>query len=399
MTRLPTLLFFLSTTGLMAQQTAPQGTWCLTDPLTSEYLLEQGLDPNSRPQVAEEEILFRGGGDPVIPVVFHIVWNTPQDNIPNSTIQMMLDQMNSDFSATNPELASVRAAFTSSIGNAGIQFCLAQFDADGNPASGIVRVQTTATWFSPSSQPHAMKQPPLGSSAWDPQRYLNIWVCDIVGTSGNIVSGYSYLPIGGMAGSWQDGLVIDAYYGTTAAARTATHEAGHYFGLRHTFDGNSCFSDDGMADTPNTDSPSWNCNFTNLQRCGLLTQYENFMDYSTCLSMYTNQQASYMQQILFGIRTSLLGSIGCSGISTGLQEQSTGALNLFPNPATDMVTLNTSLYRPGTATIKDMQGRVVLRVRLSGTSSTIPIKDLSPGPYLVEIETPLGPIGTRLLVE
>jgi len=399
-TRLFVLLLLLQSTFVIAQNTTPSSSWCLSDELTRAYLLEQGLDPNTTTVQTGIEHEERGGGEaPVIPVVFHIVWNTAQDNIPNSTIQMMLDQMNADHTATNPELANVRSAFVPSIGNAEIQFCLAQFDPSGFPASGIVRVQTTATWFSPSSQPHTMKQPPLGSSAWDPQRYLNIWVCDIVGTSGNIVSGYSYLPIGGMAGSWQDGLVIDAFHGTTVSARTATHEAGHYFGLRHTFDGNSCSSDDGIADTPNTNNPAWNCNNTNMQKCGVLTQYENFMDYSTCLAMFTQQQASFMQQVLNGTRASLLGSTGCSPISTGIHERSGIASTVYPNPAHDRITLNVPAGHGKWVDVKDLQGRTVLRWPLSGPSTSIAIDGLGAGTYLLEVTQPGGTISTRLIIQ
>jgi hypothetical protein len=392
------VLILLACVGRLSAQ-APGNPWCLSHELTLEYLREQGIEGEIAQQLPQPTGELRGGGTPVIPVVFHIVWNTAQDNIPESTIQMMLDQMNADYSGSNPELSSVRSAFTSSIGNPGMQFCLAQFDPAGNPASGIVRVQTTATWFSPNSQPHAMKQPPLGSSAWDPTRYLNIWVCDIVGTSGNIVSGYSYLPVGGMAGSWQDGLVIDAFHGTTYAARTATHEAGHYFGLRHPFDGNSCFTDDGIADTPNTDNPAWNCNNVNMQKCGVLTQYENFMDYSTCLAMFTNQQASFMQQVLNGTRASLLNSTGCGEIGTGSNEFARQQVQLHPNPASEQVTLTVPQGYLGQAAVKDLQGRVVQHVPLTGTTSTFSTTGLRAGTYLVEVLHEKGTMTIRFVAQ
>jgi len=370
--------------GALAQ--APTHPWCLSHDLTLEHLHSQGLAGDLADHLPAPAGDLRGGGTPVIPVVFHVVWRTAAENIPDATIQMMLDQMNTDFSATNPELSGVRPAFTSVVGDTDIQFCLADRDPQGNPASGIVRVQTTATWFSPNWQPHDMKTPPLGSSAWDPTRYLNIWVCNIVGNSGNIVSGYTYLPTGGMAGSWQDGLVIDYFYGTTPSARTATHEAGHYFGLRHTFDGNSCFSDDGFADTPNTDNPAWNCN-PGMMKCGVLTQYENFMDYSTCLSMFTQQQSSYMRQILFGIRSSLLGSTGCAGISTHLDEVQEGPTRVFPNPARDVLHIHGPGPADGRLELHDLRGRTILTERYLGHQQVLSLAGLAPGSYLLRIFT------------
>ncbi|HMC96030.1 MAG TPA: GEVED domain-containing protein, partial [Flavobacteriales bacterium] len=165
------------------------------------------------------------------------------------------------------------------------------------------------------------KAPPQGISPWDPDHYLNIWVCDITSgaTGGTITVGYAYLPTGGVVGSNIDGLVIDYNYGLDVGSRTATHEIGHYFGLMHTFDeGGACVNADGFADTPTSDSPTFSCANTNLVKCGVLTQYENFMDYSSCTAMFTDQQAAYMAGILTGVRSSLLDADLCGGVTPGV---------------------------------------------------------------------------------
>lgn len=278
--------------------------------------MEQGLPTelvSALPRVAAAPL--RGGGGLRIPVVFHVVWNTAAENIPSAAIQAVVNQMNQDYAAANPDLSGVRAPFTGVIGQPNIEFCLAQFDPAGNPTDGITRTQTTATWFNPDTQTDAMKSPPLGRSPWDPTRYLNIWVCDITSGAGGggITLGYAYLPVGGMVGSAIDGIVIDYQYGMALSSRTATHEAGHYLGLLHPW-GNSggCGQDDGFTDTPNTDTPTFSCANTNLMKCGVLTQYENFMDYSNCPAMFTQQQGAYMTGVLTGVRASLLTSTGCS---------------------------------------------------------------------------------------
>lgn len=261
------------------------------------------------------------GGTFTIPVVVHVVWNISAENVPTATINALIDQLNEDFSGTNGDIGQVRPAFNAAVGNPAFQFCLAQVDPSGNPTTGIVRVQTTDTWFDPDNETDDMKYAPVGSPAWDPTSYLNIWICDITsGAAGGFITvGYAYLPVGGVVGSDFDGLVIDYDYGTDLGARTATHEIGHYFGLMHTFDdGGDCVNADGFADTPTTDSPTYSCSNTNLQKCGVLTQYENFMDYSDCQVMFTDQQSAYMANILSNEREGLLLSNACSGPVAGL---------------------------------------------------------------------------------
>ncbi len=292
---------------------------CISDRITQDYLQQHGLPTDLRQAIAAIEPELRGG-TMTIPVVFHVVWNIQAENIAASAIQAVVNQMNQDYSASNGNLGSVRNVFQGSIANVGIQFCLADTDPNGNATDGITRTQTTATWFNPDTQTNAMKSPPLGISSWNPQKYLNIWVCDIHSGAGGggITLGYAYLPVGGMVGSNIDGIVIDYLYGMALSSRTATHEVGHYLGLNHPWADGGCSSDDGFTDTPNTDSPTFSCSNQNLMKCGVLTQYENFMDYSNCSAMFTNQQASYMNGVLTGARSQLLTSNGCSGSgSTG----------------------------------------------------------------------------------
>ncbi len=317
-------LFLLAAacTGLhtIAQSPAEHDHRCIADRITRDYLQQQGLPTGLQAAIADIEPELRGG-PPTIPVVFHVVWNTSAENIPASAIEAVVAQMNQDYSANN-NTSGVRATFQGSIADTGIQFCLATTDPSGNPTDGITRTQTSASWFNPETQTNAMKAPPLGKSPWNPLKYLNIWVCDIHSGAGGggITLGYAYLPVGGMVGSNIDGIVIDYLYGMALNSRTATHEAGHYLGLDHTWGDGGCSSgsDDGFSDTPNTDSPTFSCANPNLMKCGTLTQYENFMDYADCSAMFTNQQANYMNNVLNGVRSGLLTSDGCSGSgSTG----------------------------------------------------------------------------------
>ncbi len=292
---------------------------CGAHTFTKRHLQSHGLSTNLLGSMPHLQHVQRGGVY-TIPVVVHVVWNTASENVTTGTIQSIIDELNEDYSASNSDIGTVRSTFTSNIGNAGFQFCLAQVDPSGNPTTGITRTQTTDTWFNPDTQTDDMKSAPLGITPWDTERYLNIWICDITSgaTGGTVTVGYAYLPTGGVVGSDIDGLVIDFDYGTQPGARTATHEIGHYFGLQHPFDEDgACVNSDGFSDTPTSNSPTFSCSNTNLIKCGVLTQYENFMDYSDCTVMFTDQQAAYMAEVLTQVRDGLVLNQACSTTPTG----------------------------------------------------------------------------------
>ena len=294
---------------------------CTAHTLTQRFLNEQGLSTDiGRALDKLPAGQLKAGGSLTVPVAVHVVWNISAENVPDATIIDMIATMNEDYQGLNPDFGTVRATFTGAQGVPNITFCLAQIDPNGNATTGITRTQTSDTWFDPDLETNDMKSAPSGIAPWDPDSYLNIWICDIASGLGGglITTGYAYLPVGGMVGSNIDGIVIDYNYGLDAGARTATHEAGHYLGLEHPWGTNGgCVDDDGFTDTPDTEGPTFSCTPTNQTSCGVLTQYENFMDYSNCSCMFTDQQGAQMTNVLTGVRSSLLSSSGCSTTTTG----------------------------------------------------------------------------------
>ncbi|MBS1570103.1 MAG: hypothetical protein JST45_11805 [Bacteroidetes bacterium] len=290
---------------------------CLSRTITERWLQEHGKHMDLAQEAAQLESQgIRGGsGTMTIPVVVHVVWNTAAENVPDLVVTNILDQLNDDYQALNSDYGNVRPVFAPLRANANIDFCLATLDPNGNATTGIIRQQTSKTWFNPDSETDDMKYPPYGSSAWNTNKYLNIWICDISsGASGGLITaGYAYLPYGGMVGSPIDGLVLDRSYGTGLGDRTATHEVGHYLGLDHPWGDGNCSPGDGISDTPATNSPTYSCTNTSLMKCNTLTQYENFMDYSNCSMMFTNGQAAVMSGVLNGMRNQLINSNGCGG--------------------------------------------------------------------------------------
>ena len=253
-----------------------------------------------------------------IPVVFHVVYNLPQQNVSDSQLQAQLDQINLDFSATNPDNTDTPPIFQPT-GNMNIQFCLAKRDPNGNPTNGIERRQTTVTSFGTNDTVKSFSTG--GLNGWDYTKYLNIWVCVLSGG----VLGYATFP--GTA-TVNDGIVLryttvgsiaspsglDLYYGF---GRTCTHEIGHWINLIHIWGDTFCGTDL-VSDTPRANQENYYCPvYPHLSTCtgNPIEMTMNYMDYTDdqCMFMFSPGQV-LRSRALFepgGFRESLVTSLGC----------------------------------------------------------------------------------------
>lgn len=235
-----------------------------------------------------------------IPVVFHILHEYGSENIPDANVYALMNRLNEDYSATNPDITQVIPNFDTIIGDSKIEFKLAAKDPLGNCTNGIEHVYSHETNNGDSYSK-------LGQ--WNRSKYMNVWVVHTPnsgGTVSGVLLGYATFPTGtDGAAYWTDGIVLRDYT-VSGSDRTLTHEVGHYLSLPHTFGnteaGDGICGDDGVADTPPTDGAFSTCPLTK-DNCnpGTVENVQNYMDYSSCSVMFTEGQVDVMHNTLNGI--------------------------------------------------------------------------------------------------
>jgi hypothetical protein len=252
-----------------------------------------------------------------IPVVVHVVYNTPAQNISDAQIKSQIAVLTADFRKKNADVSTVPLPFAPLAADSRIEFELASKDPAGNPTTGITRTQTGSADFTDDD---AVKSAASGGAdAWPADKYLNIWVCQLA----DDLLGYAQFP-GGPAAT--DGVVIlHSAFGTTGTAaapfnlgRTTTHEVGHWLNLRHIWgdDGTGCAGSDFVADTPNQGGPNLGVPTFPRVSCGNAPNGDLFMDYmdyvdDAAMVMFTKGQVVRMQATLDGFRSSIGTAIPC----------------------------------------------------------------------------------------
>ncbi len=252
-----------------------------------------------------------------IPIVFHVIHDGEDvgtnSNITHAQVLSQIDVLNEDFRKmtgtpgfnSHPDGADVE-----------IEFCPALYDPMGNLMAepGVNRVDRNAKGFSspPYSNTSYIDNTIKPNTQWDPEFYCNYWCLDL----GGGLLGYAQFPTGsGLPGLFSsgaastDGVVIghkytgrpphNPYPGPYNLGRTATHEIGHWLGLRHIWGDGGCSQDDFCNDTPASDGSNFGCP-SNHTSCGTVDMIENYMDYTNdaCMNIFTQDQKARMLTVM-----------------------------------------------------------------------------------------------------
>ncbi|MEZ4775627.1 MAG: M43 family zinc metalloprotease [Bacteroidia bacterium] len=310
----------------------------------SEYFAQtQYAYPEFAPILSEQSLRYlryagnmpayygqRAGCDvAIIPVVVHVIYNDTTSNISAAQIHSQIQVLNEDY-------RRILGSPGYGVGkDAGIQFCLASIDPNGNPTTGITRTQSVFT-------NHTLTNDAILRSiiSWNDTMYLNIWVVkNIFDNAGKDVLGYASFP--GSPNPVADGIVIRGKnFGTTGSVitpfdkgRTATHEVGHFMGLFHTFETDgicngtsavNCLSEgDLICDTPSELTAVFGCPADPVNSCtdipcdknDLVSNYMNFAD-DVCMDHFTKGQVARMRFFLLSTRANFftpanLAATGC----------------------------------------------------------------------------------------
>jgi Pregnancy-associated plasma protein-A/Secretion system C-terminal sorting domain len=334
-----------------------------------------------------------------IPVVVHVVYNTSDQNISEAQIRSQIEVMNKEFRLQHADTNKIPSVFRSLAADSYIEFALATVTPKGYATNGIVRKKTDRYMYGMDDKIKFSSTG--GDEAWDSDKYLNIWV-------GNLVSGViGYSSVFG-GPKEKDGIVVlysafgntGKLSGTYTKGRTVIHELGHWMGLRHIWGDITC-GNDGIDDTPTQKAATRGCPSGVLASCNneaTGAMYNNYMDLTNdeCMNMFTIGQMQKMRASFAsdGPHAALSHSNAASAIP--LPEPATPVANpevsplikLYPNPAQSNITIDISSQENlvgQNLTIHNQLGQQVFSVRLIQLQTRVNLQQLKEGIYFVRI--------------
>ena len=276
-----------------------------------------------------------------IPVVFHVLHNNGVENISDEQIFDALTILNRDYRLLNADANNVQSEFAGMPADIEVEFLLATKAPNGACFKGITRTKNAIS-YDGSDGGNQVDAIVAGNDvfqgSWAGNKYLNIFICGDIGGA----AGYTTKPSNWSANQMTNGIWVKHNYvgsigtSSTYTSRVLTHEVGHWLNLDHTWGGNnnpgnttSCTTDDNVQDTPNCIGVtacvlnSNTCSTDNAYWGGvnMKDNVENYMDYSSCVKMFTQGQKTRMRTALQSNstgRANVISSTNLTAVGAGI---------------------------------------------------------------------------------
>ena len=286
-----------------------------------------------------------------IPVVVHCIYNGPANASVPSTVQITdaINYMNKVYDGT---WTGTGGAILGA-GDLQIKFVLATKDPANIATGGIVRVDGSslagysANGANANGTAGASEASVKNLSRWDSQKYYNIWLVNkIDGCTGifcgcscdaSFIAGYAYFPMPANTSAANQNLDGTILLNSTMIAgnKVLPHELGHALNLYHPFEGNGTANSCPLNTTPSSDgdkctdtqpitnpqiaiapytafqcrtgnNPCASANYTDNTE-------KNYMNYTNCFQLFTNDQKARMQASVLTTQRSSLGTSWANG--------------------------------------------------------------------------------------
>ena len=315
------------------------------------------------------------GGVGTIAVAVHVITSGGEGDVTDRQIAEQIRALNQGYAGT------------------GFHFALASVDRTVNKS-----------WFKMRPGTGVEKQAKQ-NLAIDPAHRLNLYTCD----PGRGLLGWAYFPWSAPEDNSIHGVVV--HYGSLPGGflapydlgGTAIHEAGHYLGLFHTFQGGCTAPGDEVDDTPYEASPAFGCP-AGRNSCPQPGDdpIHNYMDYTDdpCYTEFSAGQSARMNSIVPVYRPSLIETRVAIGGSGREAEDGAGfdpsrrapSLAASPSPFHDFATLKFSIPAAAHVVLEvyNVAGQRVANLidadRPAGShTATLAAGNLAPGMYFVSL--------------